>query len=493
MNGDPGDPIESAPDTPGSAGLGRRFFVGGLYVGFGSWVTSALNFAIALVVARLLGPEVLGFYALVASLDLLLGMIGAFSIQLAIVQQPRESDALYDTGMWISIRLAVIGIALASVAALVLGQLRGAAAGWSLVVLGLARAMQLTAQAPLARLDRRLRFRAVATVNAVSLNLPNVAALGLAALGAGVWSLIARDALVAFLTIALSFGLSGYRYRGQYDRGLASGLMAFGRPMFFARAAEIVFDRVDRLFVGAWLGDLALGLYHQARVLAETPNTGMRTLSPLAFNLYSRLQGDPRRLARAYRILNYFLLRVVCVGSAVLLVHPAETIRLLLGAEWVAAAPTLRWLALYAALLPVFENMKILLQGRGAVWASVILRAVQIGLFVPGIALGIAFDQIEWVAGALLFVTLAGVVLALYFNRAVLESGLGRIGAAPALALVVVALGFALDPWNVRAVVPWWVLPALPALVYALVLLALERGRLVSELRYLRGIVESGA
>jgi O-antigen/teichoic acid export membrane protein len=488
LNGDPGEPVDPSPEVPGGTGLGRRFFVGGLYVGFGSWVTSVANFAIALVIARLLGPQVFGFYALVSSLDLILGMVGAFSIQLAIVQQPRESDALYDTGMRISVQLAGIGMVLAGVAALVLGQFRGAAAGEALLVLGIARAMQLAAQAPLARLDRQLRFRSVAVVNAISLNLPNFVALALAALGVGVWSLIARDVLVAFFTLALAFGLSGYRYRGRFDRGLASDLMAFGRPMFLSRAAEIVFDRVDRLLVGAWLGDLALGLYHQAKVLAETPHAGMRTLSPLAFNLYSRLQREPRRLARAYGILNFFLLRIVCVGSAVLFVYPTETIRLLLGGEWVAAAPTLRWLALYAGLLPLFENMKTLLQGRGAVWESVVLRAVQIALFVPGIALGIAFDRIEWVGGALLFVTLVGVALARHYNRAVLTSGLERIFAAPALALAAVVLGFAVEPWNLGAALPYWVLPALPALAYALVLIALERGRLLSELRYLRAI-----
>jgi O-antigen/teichoic acid export membrane protein len=263
--------------------------------------------------------------------------------------------------------------------------------------------------------------------------------------------------------------------------------------MFFSRAAEIVFDRVDRLLVGGWLGDLALGLYHQAKILAETPNTGMRMLSPLAFNLYSRLQNEPRRLARAYGILNFFLVRIVCVGSAVLLVYPAETIRVLLGAEWVAAAPTLRWLALYTGLLPLFENMKTLLQGRGKVWESVVLRMVQIGLFAPGIALAIAFDRVEWVGGALLFVTLIGVALARHYNRAVLEGGLFRIFAAPGLALAAVVLVFALEPWNLRSLAPYWALPVLPAALYALVLLTLERGRLASELGYLRGIVGSRA
>jgi len=494
LHSDPGDPVDSSPDEPARAvGLARRFFLGGLYVGFGSWITSVANFAIGLVIARILGPEVFGFYALVAAVDLFLSMVGAFSMQLAIVQHPRESDALFDTGMRISMLLGAIGLVLSVAAAPLLGHFRGSQAGWFLVILGIARLLSLTAQTPLAHLERRLRFGAVATVSAVSLNLPNLCALGLAALGAGAWSLIARDALVAIITLVLAFALSGYRFRGRAEREIASELMAFGRPMFFARAVEIAFERVDRLLVGAWLGDLALGLYHQARVLAETPMIAMRTLSPLAFNLYSRLQAQPQRLARAYAILNYFLVRAVFAGAAVLLVYPAETIRLLLGAEWVPAAPTLRWLALYAGLLPLLENMKTLLYGRGAVWEAMILRLVQIGLFVPGIVLGIAFDRIEWVAIALLSVTLFGVGMARYYNRAVLEGGLGRLFAAPGIALAGVALLFALEPWGLRAAVPYWMLPAFPVVCYAVLLLALERWRLVAELLYLRGILGSGA
>lgn len=489
MHGDPDEPTDSTSDGPGRAGLARRFFVGSLYVGFGSWITSIANFAIGLVIARLLGPEVFGFYALVAALDQLLNMVGAFSMQLAIVQHPRESEPLYDTGLRISLLLGVVGLALALALAPVLGHYRSSQAAWFLVILGVARLFLLIAQAPLAHLERRLRFGAVATVSAVSLNLPNLCALGLAALGAGAWSLIAKDALVAITTLLLAFGLSGYRYRGRSDRGLASDLMAFGRPMFLSRSVEIIFDRMDRLLVGAWLGDLFLGLYNQARVLAETPMIAMRTLSPLTFNLYSRLQNEPRRLARAYGILNYFLVRAVFAGSVVLLVYPEEIIRLLLGAEWVAAAPTLRWLGLYAGLLPLLENMKALLLGRGAVWETMVLRVVQIGVFLPGIALGIALGRIEWVAAALLVATVVGVALARYYNRDLLAGEMRGLFAAPSVAVLGVATFFALEPWDLPALVPYWALPAFPAVGYGLLLAALERGRLLAELRYLRGIM----
>jgi ABC-type polysaccharide/polyol phosphate export permease len=61
--------------------------------------------------------------------------------------------------------------------------------------------------------------------------------------------------------------------------------------------------------------------------------------------------------------------------------------------------------------------------------------------------------------------------------------------AAPSVAVLGVATFFALEPWDLPALVPYWALPAFPAVGYGLLLAALERGRLLAELRYLRGIM----
>ena len=73
-----------------------------MYLAGTSWITSVFGLLANLAMARILGPENLGFYAIVFSIHSLIGMVGAFSIALAVVQSSDESDALYDTGFaWI--------------------------------------------------------------------------------------------------------------------------------------------------------------------------------------------------------------------------------------------------------------------------------------------------------------------------------------------------------------------------------------------------------
>ena len=107
--------------------------------------------------------------------------------------------------------------------------------------------------------------------------------------------------------------------------------MSYSRPMFLSRTLEIVIDRVDRVTIGALLGDTATGLYSQARFVAEVGNVATRPLGQLGLNLYSRLQDQPARLARSYELVNYFLARLTLLGGSVLLVFPHETVRVLLG------------------------------------------------------------------------------------------------------------------------------------------------------------------
>lgn len=490
MSADPDNEAEQ-PGAGAPRGLARRFFVGGLYLSFGSWVTSALNFVIGLLIARMLGPEILGFYALVFSVNEVLNVIGAFSLGLAVVQQPEESETLYDTALGISALLGGLGLLAALGMAPLLGYLHSREAAWFIVVLGLARLLALMAQVPTARLERGLRYGTVAGINAVTLNVPNLCALALAWLGAGAASLLAKDALTAVLALALPLLFARLRFHGRIDRSMAARLMSFSRPMFVARTLEIVVDRVDRLLVGSLLGDLRLGLYNQARVLAETGSVAMRPLSPLTFNLYSRLQDDPPRLSRAYGIVNYFLARIVFAGAVVLLVYPAPTIRLLLGDEWIPAAPLLRWLALYAALLPIFENMKTVLYGRGAVREVVWVRVAQLALFVPGVLAASLLGSVGAVAASLLAVTAAGALWVQRANRGTIERGMARVLVVPALCCGAVAAGFGGLAWSgFSPSLPFWALPFLPALAYGGLLLLVERGRLLSEFLYLRGLLQ---
>ncbi len=481
---------EPTPERP--ANLGQRFLRGSLYVGIGNWFTYALNLVIQIAIARLLGPGEIGFYAFVFAINEFLNIVGALSLSIALIQSREESQELYDTALAICALLGLIGLVAAGCVAPFLWELRSPRAAWFLLVMAIGRALFLLSQVPMARLERQIRYGRVGLITVLTGNLPNLAAVGFALAGFGAWSLVLRDVGATVLALLLATGWSGYRFRGAVRREPGRRLMAYARPMFVSRSLEITMDRVDRLMVGGLLGDVAIGLYHQARYLAETGNVAMRPVMQLSLNLYARLQDQPERLARSFGLVNFFVARLTFAGGAVLLIFPQETVRLLLGEEWASVGPLLRWLGLYGALYPLFENLKALFYAVDRVKGMVRIRVLQLACLAPAVLAACLGQELAAVAAALLAVTGLGMALALRSARAILGA-VPHVMRAPLVILAVtVALFLGLGELGLLGSVPWALRPFLPPLVYGVVLGLVERSTLLRELGYLARQLRGG-
>ncbi len=467
--------------------LAARYVRGTLYLGIANWVSYAINFAVTLAIARLLGPTSFGLYAFVVAVNEFINVVNGLAVAPALVQSREESDSRYDTAYAMSFGQGVLGLLIALAVAPVLWTYRSVDAAWFVVLLGVVRIFKLLADVAFAKLDRALRYGAIATIHLTTRNLPNFIGLGLAWTGYGPWSLIIRDLFFALFPFLMSHAWSGYRFRGRVKRRAFRSIMSYSGPMFVARTVDTFLERFDRLAVGWLFGNTAVGLYHQARFLAETGTLAARPLNQPAFNLYARLRDDPVRLARAYSIVNYFLIRVVFAGVAVLLIYPEPVVLLLLGPDWIQAAPILQCLGIYAGLLPLFDNMRTLLYARGHVITNVRLRLAQLAVFLPGIFIASTIGSLNGVALSLFAAIVVGVSLAWFYNREILRGNAWRLYATPVLALVLSVAFFAgADGAGWMLDWPGWLLPFLPAIGFWLLVVLLDRKSLVHELRYLR-------
>ncbi len=469
--------------------LGRRFLLAGVFLGGANWATYAVNFTIQIFLARLLGPESFGLYAFVLAINEFLNIVGAFSLSVALIQDPEESQSRYDTALVISLGLALVGLLAAGAVAPFLAASHGSEAAWFLLTLAGARFFVLGQQVPQAMLERRLRYGAVSATTAIGGTLPNVLALALAWQGVGAWCLVIRDVAVGALQLAVGWAWSGYRFRGRVSREGGARLMAFARKLFVARTLEILFQRLDRLVVGLFLGNAATGLYDRARFLSEAGLLVTRPFAQLSLNLYARTQDDPARLNRSFELVHPFLSRTMLAGAATLVVFPAETVRLILGDEWLEAAPVLRWLGLYGGVFPLLVNLRHLFIGIGAVTLTIRVTLVQVGCLVPGILVAGWLGSLEGVAASLLAATLVSLGVAWSLRGEYLE-GAGRERPVGALLLAAVTLGLlAASAAGWLDAVPWAARPFLPPLAFALGALAVEGRSLLAEVRYLRSLL----
>ena len=474
--------------------LGPGFARGALYLGAGHGIGFALNLVLNLAIARVLGPDAFGPYALASALNAMLAILETFSMYFALIRSREESQGLYDSATALSAALGLVGMIASLGIAAFAARHDSIEIATFIVVLSVARMLGLLQVVASAKLERSLRYGALASVGLVSSTIPNLCALGLSWWGMGAWSLVLRDLLLAALGWGLTALSSGYRFRFRVERAAVGRLVRLARPLFAAQSLDVLLESVDRLVLAVAFGPRVVGLYFQAHQVALAGVQAARPVFQLSFNLYARTQGDREQLARAHQLVQYCLARGAAAVATAWLIFPDESIRLLLGPTWLPASSMLRWLAIYAALYPISLSSKQLLLALGEGLSTVRVRLAQALAFLPGVGAAVAVGSVAGVVAAVTAATVVGFALANHYNARVIETRLRKALLAPLLAGAATWAGFALLA-GVAAELPWQCRPFLAPLVFAILLLCVERRTLIREigflLRSLRPIADS--
>ena len=485
---------ESVPESPGTSSIARGAVRGTLWLTSANYAGFAVNILINLLVMRILGRAEVGTYVLAFAVNEFVSILGALTADVALIHFRNDEDGtLYDTAYMLAIALGLITVALSVVISFFLAlfppftpEVRQ-----FIVLLALARPLSFLASIQIASLEIEFRYRALSIAMLIATSMSNFASLGLAWLGAGPISLVARDIGMAALTYVI-YGLTvRRRCRWRWSARSAAKLLNYSKMWFLNRVLEIVLQRFDRLSIGSGVGKDELGSYHNGRYLAEMGYTFSQPISRLSFNVYSRVKNDLERLNRAYRLVNFFLIRGSILIAVVLGFMARDLVIATYGPKWLPAVPTTRLLAPYAAMLPIFSNLIIMLLARGMMRESVLVRLVQVGVFVPGVLIATFLVGPAATAAALLLACIAGIVLVAKYQKGVVEFAGRELFLAPLVSAGIASLAAMV----VLTVVPGGgILAAITRLVlvsgsYAVALVAIDRRALGEHYRYLRAMV----
>jgi PST family polysaccharide transporter len=420
-----------------------------------TWGLQAIQLALFLLLARLLGPEAYG----TLSLALTINVIGEALISEggwleAIVHRPQLEPSHLDTAFH---ALWVQGLAFAAVAAVAAPLLASIFADPSLVplVLALAVALPLRAVAivPEALFTRRLDFRPLAIRSLIGTGAGGAAGIALALGGFGVWSLVVQQIVQTAVAGALVWRATDWRPHRWISRPHLADLLPFVATKTVERTTLAFDTLLPRLFIGYWLGPAVLGYYTVARKVCELLTQLLtRPIARVALPSFAEAAGRPEQLrALADRVVPLTVAAVLPCFAGLALVAP-ELVPLAFGAAWQPAVTAVQVLALLGVSLPAERIYGALLMGIGRPGAqlatTLISVAVLAGLF--------AFFPPTSLAGAASLIVLRSYLLqpwVLYVahRAARLDTWRPMLRAAPAVAGVAVMVGIVLA---LRAVVP---------------------------------------
>lgn len=395
---------------------------------------------ISIVIARLLGPEEFGTYAVALVALMAVLSVNELGVSLAIVRWETDPRRIANTVTTLSVGASLLFFAAAWAATPAFTAAMGAPDATDVVRLMLVcvplNGLVATAAALLQRDFQQGRRTAADQVNtwlgagiSVALALTGFGAMSLA-IGRVVATVVFSVMLLMFSPLPLRFG---------WNREVVRPLLRFGLPLAGASVVVFAVGYSDQLVVGSLLGAQALGFYVLAFNLASWPVTllsqPVRAVAPAAF---ARVQGDAERMDAGLRAAFRLLMVVALPACAFVAGAAVPIVTFVYGTQWAPAALALQWLALHAALRIAFELAYDFLAVRRR---SATLFAIQLGwlaLLIPALIVG---ANVGGIAGAAIAqLVTAGVVLVVGYTWALATAGV-QVGALARTAIVPVLGG----------------------------------------------------
>jgi O-antigen/teichoic acid export membrane protein len=380
--------------------LFSRTVTGATWSGVGRLAAQGIEFVAALVLARLLGPDVFGLVAMILVVVRFADIFADLGMGAALVQRPTVGAGEWRTALALNVGLGAVFAGIAAAAAPLVADLFGRPELTELVryiaIYFVIRAAALVGQAWLLR---RLHLRGLAAAEVAAAILGGAAGIATAVATRSAVAIVVQ-VLVQAAVVALWLAPVTVRaVRGGRASSAAAGeLWRFGRGVTGFSFVNYLARNADDVLIGRYVGASALGLYDRAYSLMLLPIGQItRVLERVMFPALSRLAHDPPRLVSAYvrgaGVVAVVTFPLFAVG-AVLADH---VVLVLLGPDWVAAGPVFRVLAIAGFWQSVAATTGWLFQATGQTdrmfrWALV-STGVTLVAFVAGLpwgALGVA-------------------------------------------------------------------------------------------------------
>ena len=354
---------------------------------------------IGIVLARVLGPEAFGTYAVAFVALAAVLSFNELGVSLAIVRWEGDPRSIAPTVTTISIAGSVLFFAAAYAAAEPFARAMGDPEATPVVRLLLVSVLVNGLVAtPAALLQRQFRQGTRMIVDQVNVWTGAIVSVVLAIAGLGAMSLAIGRIAGTLLSAVLFFVYSPLPYRLGWDRTLIRPLLTFGLPLAGASIVFFAVGYADQLIVGGVLGATMLGYYVLAFNLSSWPvsifSQPLRSVAPAAF---ARLQHTPHEMSAAFVALVRALSAVAVPVCFFIAGAAAPIVRFVYGEVWEPAAAALTWLALLAAFRILFElsyDYLVVVKRSASLFAVQIIWLVAL---VPALALGATGGEIAGV------------------------------------------------------------------------------------------------
>jgi O-antigen/teichoic acid export membrane protein len=380
------------------------------------WFDVIASTATFVLLAALIGPEAWGLYGMVLIVMALPETIIGGPLADVLIQHRELRPGHVGAARAVHLALGLLFVVLAFLAgpwvAAGFGQ---AEIGVLLPVFAITLLPMAFGAPSIALLQRRLRFRTIALVDASGTAVAVAVGLGVALSGGGVWSLVWMEAARRFVRAVAFVIAEGSATSLRFSHTDFRDLTHFNLMTLGAQLLMKIDSTAPRLAVGAILGPAALGYFNFAYRLYERASAlVIAPFGAVALPVVARLRDDRERLHAAIRKImsaSTVLAYPAFIGAAA--VAPVA-IPLILGERWTPGIAVVQLVLLLGVRSATNAYTGAILRGCGRPALQTLNMAIglavtcclvplAVGFGVEAVALAIlARAGVVWVVGAML-------------------------------------------------------------------------------------------
>lgn len=385
-----------------------------------------INFAVTLIVARLLEPANFGIIGLATVWIALVGVFSENGFGAALIQRKQPVEGQFSSVFFLNL---VVGIILfiisAALAPLVASYWNAPLLSGIIPVLSISYILNALSTTHVVWATRQLQFRQLAIRDLVSNCVSGVVAAGLALMGFGVWSLVAQIVLASTVGCLMMWNLIPWRPNPREVKiEHLVDLWSYGGKLFAQSLCKYFVVNTDRLIIGYYLGTELLGYYTMAYKIVVVPVTTFRfAMGTYLFPRFSALQDQREDVMRVF--IFSIKLQALAVGlfGAVLCSAAQSIVPIMLGAKWISTVPVIYFLFAVSFIQTLYSPMGELMKALNrpellmrwtAFFSIIMLTSLYVGVHQ-------GFHAALW---SLVIANAASLLIAILFSQCVLRLAL---------------------------------------------------------------------
>lgn len=314
-----------------------------------------VNFAVSVVLARMLTPDDYGIVALATTFTTILGVFLTNGLGTALIQKNNTDDLDYSTALIANI---VIGIvlygAVFAAAPYIANYFRQPRVCNVLRVISLTLVIGGLESIEHTKISRAMEFKLFFKATLIGTVVSAVVGIWMAVRGFGVWAIVAQYLINQVFDTALLWMMIHWRPTLQFSWKRLKPLYSFGWRAYSAQMIETLYNSLRSVLIGRYYTSADLAFFNRGRHIPDLVNQNTNNaVQSVMFPAYTRVANNPERMKHLMRratSLGTFLIFPAMTGLAMV---SEALVDVLYTSKWQPAVPFLQIACFVYALTPM--------------------------------------------------------------------------------------------------------------------------------------------